>query len=745
MLVHILLFYSYICKNILKLSFMHIAKLNNILKLRCVVLFFMLLLVVHSACGQNNPYKINDKLYPLYLKAYKMKSEKAGVALSDTLYRNAVALGDKKAECLALTIPMLYAESKAKDVKEIEGPLKRLQDRSLQTGFVQYYYFGATTKVIFLLNSDRYLDAMDYIEQQLKFAKTHNHTYGIFTGYRMLGMVHMYRGENMQSIDNFKQAAEYCLKYLPSQDVSTCYRPICECYRMLGEHEKMYEYAEKALKTVKSASTKDVLLLSKAYAEYALGYDSRFRKTYDEIKKNVSGFNTKTMPSIGMVVEAFNDLLNGKGVEAIDKLPDKVHPEERYLAKIIYYQRKNDYKNAMLYMQKLYWYQNEENFKIFDKDIASLNVRYNQQQLLNEKQKAEYENTRLELANTQLTLQNSDLELNKMKSAEHLARVNADKNLLFFNNQKLVSKQLRDSLEKQRLKREAKEKEIRSHNFIMFSLIAAICVILLLSAIYIYYNRRFSKKLKKSNSTLKETVEELFVARDKAQQSDRMKTMFVQNMSHEIRTPLNAIVGFSQLLVSNGADFSDEDKREMAKNISDNSELLSTLVNDILDMTALESGKYVMKVDKCNVNDLCNLAVKTVMHRKAPGVELVYHSMLPDNFTVDTDTQRVQQVLINMLTNAEKNTTEGSITLTASRTEDGKNLVFSVADTGVGVPKDKMDEIFERFKKLDNFKQGSGLGLNICRMIAERLGGSINIDREYVGGARFLFSLPVDL
>ena len=277
----------------------------------------------------------------------------------------------------------------------------------------------------------------------------------------------------------------------------------------------------------------------------------------------------------------------------------------------------------------------------------------------------------------------------------------------------------------------------------MSFLIATILLILAFSSIYIFYSRKFSKRLKDSNEKLRDTVDELFVAKDKALQADRMKTMFIQNMSHEIRTPLNAIVGFSQLLVDMGDEFDDEEKKNMSKSIMENSDLLSTLVNDILDMTSLESGKYVMKMEKANVNDICNIAVNTVMHRKAPDVELLVSSLLPDDYIVVTDKMRVKQVLINMLTNAEKNTTHGRIVLGVSLDEKNEMLTFSVADTGIGVPRDKIKEIFERFRKLDMYKQGSGLGLNICRMIAERLGGNIDIDPKYTGGARFTFSIPL--
>ena len=721
---------------------MRIVWSNNNFCKKATVLFFMLLLVA-VAWGQSNPYKINDKLYPLYVKAYAMRRQKASIAVSDTLYRRAVALNDKKAQCLAVSIPFLYAFYHAETVDQLEPSLKRLQDAALQIGYVQYYYYGTSNKVIFYINHSQYVEAIEYIKQQQKFAVQHKHKYGIYVGYRMLGVIHQHKSEYLQAIENYKQAADYCLKYLPDQDVTVNYRSITECYRLLDEPEKMLEYANRGLKYVKSGQVKQGLLMYRAYAEFILGDDMKFIEDYASLKKGKVGLENVSLPSLSYLLQTFDDFLKGKDVSIVDNLPNLVSEEEKIIARIVYYKRKNDYKNAMSCQQKLYWMRSENRRQTFGNDMASMNVRLNNQQLIAEKQRVEYQNTRLKLHNTQLTLLNSSLELGRIKSAEHLARLDADKNLLYYNNQKLVSKQLSDSLDAQRIKRVAREKELKLHGMTMTILIVAAILVLLCSTLYIYYSRRMAKKLKLSNRHLLQMNNMLVIASDKAKQSDRMKTMFVQNMSHEIRTPLNAIVGFSQLLVNGGSDFSDEDKAEMAKNISDNSELLSTLVNDILDMTALESGKYVMKIDRCNVTDLCNLAVKTVMHRKAPGVELVFHSMLPDNFVVETDTQRVQQVLINMLTNAEKNTTKGSITLTASLSEDGKKLIFSVADTGIGIPGEKMDEIFERFKKLDKFKQGTGLGLNICRMIAERLGGTICIDREYVGGARFVFSLPV--
>lgn len=693
--------------------------------------------------AQNNPYKINDKLYGMYVRAYGLRRNPSSLPVADSLYSRAVAIGDKKAQCLALTIPFLYNFYNAKTVAEIEPSLKRLQDKCLQTGYMQYYYYGSSNKVIYLLNKNKFAVALDYIQQQFAFAKKQNHLYGILTGYRMLGYVHQKKGEYMQAIENFKQTADFIKKYFPEQDLSNCYRMIAECYRTLDDLDKTLEYANLGLKIVKSSSSKEYLLLLKAYAEYALGDDAAFRKTYSEIginyKKNI---DTNAM-FMAYIVEAFNDLLNGKSVAIIDSMPKSVTGEERFLMKCIYYRRNGDYKNAMGWQSRLYKFRDEKNMQTFSNELLDMNMRYNTQKLLFDKQKTDYANTQLELANTQLTLQNSSLELGRMKTAEYLARMTSDKNLLYYNNQKLVSRQLRDSLKTQQVMRAEREKRERLHSMMTASLIVIIFVILSLSSVYVFFSRRMSKKLKVSNRRLNNTVDELNVAKDKAQQADKMKTMFIQNMSHEIRTPLNSIVGFSQLLVEMGDEFDEEEKKSMAKSIIDNSDLLSTLVNDILDITSLESGRYVMKMSGVNVNELCNSAISTVMHRKAPGVDLVMSSLIPDDYCIVTDEQRVKQVIINMLTNAEKNTEKGKIVLGVSLDEGPGMITFSVADTGIGVPREKIKEIFERFRKLDMYKQGSGLGLNICRMIAERLGGFIDIDPSYTGGARFVFSIPV--
>jgi signal transduction histidine kinase len=230
--------------------------------------------------------------------------------------------------------------------------------------------------------------------------------------------------------------------------------------------------------------------------------------------------------------------------------------------------------------------------------------------------------------------------------------------------------------------------------------------------------------------------------RDRAEKADRMKTTFVQNMSHEIRTPLNAIVGFSSILSDPSFELSPEERQNLCDQIMKNSDLLTTLINDILDLSNLESGEYQMDLHPVLANSICSNAIDTVFYRKPQDVQLQFDSEVPDDYLITTDGLRVQQVLINFLTNAEKNTEHGLIHLHCSQREHPGFLTYSVEDTGIGVPPEQAEAIFQRFTKLDDFKQGSGLGLSICSVISDRLGGHVYLDTHYTHGARFVFEVP---
>ena len=246
------------------------------------------------------------------------------------------------------------------------------------------------------------------------------------------------------------------------------------------------------------------------------------------------------------------------------------------------------------------------------------------------------------------------------------------------------------------------------------------------------------QSLRRHNKQLKE-------ANDRVIQADAAKTRFVQNMSHEVRTPLNAIVGFSQLLSLPDGSFSPEEKDEFAGHIINNTKMLTMLLDDILNTTAMDSGNYRIQYEEGECGFMCQAAISSAEHRLQPGVTMRYEQDFEGPFTFKTDPRRVQQILINLLTNSCKHTTEGEIVLKCSLSENPGEVSFSVTDTGSGVPADQAEKIFERFAKLNEFVQGTGLGLPICRDIAGLMGGRVYLDTTHTGkGARFLLVLPIE-
>ena len=236
---------------------------------------------------------------------------------------------------------------------------------------------------------------------------------------------------------------------------------------------------------------------------------------------------------------------------------------------------------------------------------------------------------------------------------------------------------------------------------------------------------------------LKETERKLIAARDKAEELDRLKSAFLANMSHEIRTPLNAIVGFSSLLTET-EDM--KDRKQYMAIVQENTELLLQLISDILDLSKMESGAFELVKSDTDVNLLCSEIIRSLRMKVPAGVELVFEECLP-GCHVWADKNRLNQVISNFINNALKFTFSGSITLGYYRQTDGY-LRFYVRDTGMGIPKNKIKTVFDRFVKLNSFVHGTGLGLSICKSLVEQMGGTIGVESEEGEGSCFWFTYP---
>ncbi len=704
------------------------------------IIIAIALLTAYNLHAQNS--KQETELYSLYKDALKKINSKECIDIANYIRKKAVAEGNRDMELLALTIPMKYEYMKPDNIAKLEKTLKPLMDLALKYNKVEAFYNAVSYKVTYLTNYAYYSEALKYQDNMLKFAKQHGHSYGIIIGHISLGNMHRKQLQIVQAIDEYNQAIDCYKKYNIKHDIGIDYKRIAECYIIVWHFQDAIKTINKGLEESEYIPAIKGLWGYKAFTLFMLEKDDEFKKAYD---KFISYKNTapNIMPFIANCLEVMKLINDGKNPEAEKKMQQTEMGAFRLFVDIAYNKRKGRLPQMFSSMQKLNTSLYGDSKKTFIADWARMSAEISNNLSELDKQRAANKLSELEIEQTNLKIKNNDLELSHLKNEEALALANTESKRISYMNQRLLAQRLSNSLVHQQMARKAQEKEAQSLRIRYIVILAIIAIISILAYLYLQRSNKLTQKLQHTRKCLTDTLVNLNIANDKAQEADRMKTRFVQNMSHEIRTPLNSIVGFSQILSENSDYMTAEEREEMTKMITTNSEILTTLINDILDLTSIESGKYVMKSEEVNIYDACKQAINDTIHRKADAVELVCDIKIPKSFTILSDKRRLIQVTENMLTNAMKYTEAGSITLECSTDDLNNILKITVTDTGIGIPKDKHLTIFERFSKLDKYKQGAGLGLYICKVIAEKLGGKIEINADYTNGARFEFSIPI--
>lgn len=632
------------------------------------IIIAILLLFANVAIAQNNVYKIDDRLYPLYVKADSARYTKEGVRLANELYDKAVKLNDKKAQCIAYVELVHYDHDN--NPKHLRATVNKLMTLARKNGYLQYYYFAWVIYVKWLIDNGDTYEALQEAYKLSDQSKKDNHPYGISTSYKMLGNLYWARGNYDKAYQFFKEGLDYSLKYDPTQDPLTFYAMLAKYNRNIQKYQTAIGLCDDGLAhTISDRSRLDLLLL-KGLIYNDWDKSKEMIAACDEAekigKRLVVGDNVDYKTLRAMVAAEKGNFTDAHAIArtittAIDSIDCEqyVYEKEGRLAEALDCQKKR--------------------YALYVNQVSQV-------------------------------------------QASDLAKVST----LFEN---------------ERIKAKAKEEqEALKHKF-TFTLSLIGLVVLVAIIISLVYSRRKARQFIKQ---LTHKNEELEIARNKAEESEKMKTMFVQNMTHEIRTPLNAILGFTDILLSPEAEIAAEEKEEFKHIIRHNSNLLTGLINDILTLSELQSGKSRVNLEIVNCNDLCRMALTTVEHRKPKDVELLFTTDVDDEMVINTDERRLTQVIVNFLTNAEKYTTEGSITLDCSVSKYPGYITFTVTDTGCGILEDKQKLIFGRFEKLDDFHQGLGLGLNICALIANMLKASIGVDPDYHDGARFYFSLPLE-
>lgn len=647
-------------------------KTGKIIFRLCFVLLPVLAGIILPCTAQNNPYKIHDALYSIYLRADRLSNTSEGLSVADSLRLEALRIGDKKAECLAYTIPLKYY-AKQSDCTKLEMAVEKLKKVSRANDYLQYYYYAYNQLITYYLNYKRSLRALQTAEEMKLEAVKDQHPYGIYTCIRTMSRIY-YSREQFQLANEYNmQALDYMLKELPDQDPTQLYVNVAQYYtRQEDKYELALEYIKKAEKSAVTERGVILALIQKCIILYKMKRYDEFSQLYGQLMKSVE---------LHRSFEKDPAMIELKILKCI--MEHEYNRAHKYAEQLI---------GTLAIQSHAYIY---EASGMYQQCITAL---------------CEWQNAKDSIV---AQLQQSDIaELSAQIGNEHL------------------------KMENMRLELERQHYTSRYRTIFFFTIIIFLALSVCYLIFYLYRRREVANELRCKN-------EELRIARDQAEVGNRMKTAFIQNMSHEIRTPLNSIVGFSQVITDPDMKISPEEAQDYSRLIQRNSEQLTTLVNNLLSLSDLESNEYAIHTNIYSCNEICRESISAVTYRKPENVRLYYTSEVSDDYLIYTDSQLVRRVLINLLTNSEKHTTEGEIHLHCSLTEFPGNITFSVIDTGCGIPADRIASIFKRFEKLDPFEQGTGLGLNICRIIAERLNGEVRLDTDCTQGTRFLFILPL--
>lgn len=280
---------------------------------------------------------------------------------------------------------------------------------------------------------------------------------------------------------------------------------------------------------------------------------------------------------------------------------------------------------------------------------------------------------------------------------------------------------------------EAKREVQRSWLVRTVLLLLLAIVIILLLAVVVIFRHRSMRRIRQHNA-------ELLQAKEKAEESDRMKTAFIRHISHEIRTPLNILTGFTQVLNTPNMTISDEERRDIMERISSNTRQITQIVDSLLDLSMIESSSDQSSNSTVSILELCAMAIQRSDIDTTADVKFIEQYNTPMELTVTTDPESIIKILRNLLQNAFKFTKKGTVTL-CTELQDG-NVLFKVIDTGIGVPEDKRNSIFTAFEKADTFREGIGLGLSVARQLAQRMGGDVILAETSSNGSTFILSIP---
>ena len=636
-------------------------------------------------------YNVDSTLYAYYMRCKAEVSSPIVMQMSDTLFLMAEEQGDQRMQAVALCNKLDYYYYKNNQPDSINHYVEIVKDFAKKTNQPKYYYFAWSKRLInYYIKQHQNNIALYEANKMMQEAEQEKYMDGIANAYNVLSSIYQLKRLYSLAIDNKKKEIEITLEYdLDKYNLSTSYSILGSLYGMIGKTDEALEYLNKSATCIYS-STQEFYYYARL-AQYYLSINDN-AQAWEYLKKAKALSNSKK--EVKKNLQEYDGVLKQyyvatkqyeKALEVQDRIISAYHPDDKSFIEDVLNRASIYYKMG---------------------DLSQAARYYNEYYTLNDS---------VQISNENITAG----EFAAMLGVEQL------------------------NLEKSELQQQMQQRDLANKQRIIIFLIA-----LLTLGFIIFYREHLlngrlrisQKQLSDKNDELLCSQKELKYAKEQAEDGSRMKSEFIQNMSHEIRTPLNSIVGFSQILSSYFSD--SDDTKEYAHIIEQNSTNLLQLVNDVLDLSYLDGEREIPAQSIAEITGVCQTCIDQVRSKLKPDVQLIF-TPERENFTMQTNPDRISQILMNLLQNAAKFTQEGSVTLTYHIREEEKVILFSVTDTGIGIPADKQEAVFERFTKLDSFVPGTGLGLSISRLIAEKMGGSLLIDSTYTTGCRFILTLPL--
>lgn len=660
--------------------------------------FVLLVSLLFLACPTKaqkevDAFNVDTTLYSYYQHCQANILRPISLSMADTLFQKASIKNDIRMQAVALSLKLNYYYYQGIEEDSIISYTNKVKKFAKETNQLKYYYFAWGNRLIlYYLKTGRNNIALYEAERMLKDAEATGSKIGLLNCYNTLA--HIY------SIKGFKKLAlEWQLKEIE-----------------LTEHEKVENY--------------NIAIIYNLTASYYIDAKDR-KKALEMLQKAEKASNSpghKALTKLYYVnyYLAFNNITEA---EKMMKECQLLFSKDKRLdsAKKTFYQTESKYyiaTNQLKKALKSFLNQEAEEKRFSEHALNGTQVR--------SKADIYYKMGDIESAfkclQEYIILDDSLKLENEQKATSEFATL--------LNIEKLNS-------EKKELMLQTQQKEIKNKKTLIISLTGLLGLVF----IFLYRENLLNRKLRLSESKLKtkndeltESREELRIAKDKAERNSQMKTTFIQSMSHEIRTPLNSIVGFSQILSDNYGKENPETK-EFAEIIKTNSNDLLRLITDVLTLSELDQYEEIESNIPTNIYDCCQSGLELAGHQKKEGVQINFHHE-KESLIIKSNPGYVTQVLNNLLHNAAKFTLKGSITLEYKISDRKDTISFIITDTGIGISKDKKEYIFERFYKINMFSQGTGLGLPICKSIADKLHGNLIIDDTYINGCRFIFTIP---